>query len=462
MATAVRSVPEPAATPARGLWGEQRSLTTGLLLIVTLVAFEMLAVATVMPDVRDDLGGIRLYGWAFSAFLLASLVGIVWAGEQCDRRGPAMPFIAGLILFFSGLVICGIAPAMSVLVAGRAIQGLGAGVLPAVAWVGIGRGYGEAVRPRMLALMSSAWVVPGLVGPAIAAVLAEAVSWRLVFLGLLPLVLVAAKLALPGLRQLGAPENPGNVPRRIFTAVQLAIATTLFLGGLTSPSWYVGVALAVAGLALGVPALRRLLPRGALRWAMGLPSAVAGHGMLNFAFVAGDAFVPFTLITIRGESTLLVGVLLSVSTLTWTAGTWVLERTGGRFDRRVGMAAGLLCVGMEMLAMAFSVMPAVPIVFAAGAWALGALGMGLAYPSFSLAILAEAEPGQEGAATSSMKLAESLGSALGAGIAGALVAAGSALASQSAGAVAAFIAGGAVAVIALIPAVRSGRPGEAV
>ena len=108
-----------------------RGLTVGLVLNVTFVAFEALAIATIMPLVADDLGGIELYGWVFSAFLLANLVGIVVAGEFADRFGPALPFGAGLALFAVGLLIGGLAPSMPVLVAARAVQGLGAGAIPA-------------------------------------------------------------------------------------------------------------------------------------------------------------------------------------------------------------------------------------------------------------------------------------------------------------------------------------------
>jgi len=95
-----------------------RGLTVGLVLNVTFVAFEALAVATIMPLVANDLGGIELYGWVFSAFLLANLVGIVVAGEFADRFGPATPFGVGLALFSIGLLIGGLAPSMPVLVAG--------------------------------------------------------------------------------------------------------------------------------------------------------------------------------------------------------------------------------------------------------------------------------------------------------------------------------------------------------
>ena len=104
-----------------------RALTVGLVLTVTLVAFEALAVATALPAAERDLGDVQLYGWVFSAFLLASLIGIAFAGDRSDIGGPAFPYIAGLVLFGTGLVVGGLAPSMGVLVAGRAVQGLGAG-----------------------------------------------------------------------------------------------------------------------------------------------------------------------------------------------------------------------------------------------------------------------------------------------------------------------------------------------
>ena len=175
-----------AASPADGIWAPaRRALTVGLVLAVTFVAFEALAVATVLPLVGRHLGDLRLYGWVFTAFLLASLIGIVVAGTLADRVPLGQPMLAGLALFAVGLVIGGTAPDMAVLVAGRAVQGLGAGVVPAVAYVAISRCYPEGARPRMFAVLSTAWVVPGLAGPGIAALVAAAVGWRWVFLGLI-------------------------------------------------------------------------------------------------------------------------------------------------------------------------------------------------------------------------------------------------------------------------------------
>jgi len=190
-----------------------RGLTIGLVLNVTFVAFEALAVATIMPLVAQDLSGLTLYGWVFSAFLLADLAGIVVAGELADRHGPGVPFGIGLVLFVVGLLAGGLAPAMPVLVAARAIQGFGAGAIPAAAYVVIGRTFPEALRPRMFAILSTAWVVPGIAGPALAAFVGDHVGWRWVFLGLLPLVVTAGGLAYREVRKV--PGHPGRVARRV-------------------------------------------------------------------------------------------------------------------------------------------------------------------------------------------------------------------------------------------------------
>ncbi|HKY64946.1 MAG TPA: MFS transporter, partial [Acidimicrobiales bacterium] len=190
-----------------GVWSpRRRRLTAALVLTITLVAFESLAIATVMPVVSDDIGGLGLYGWVFSGFFLGSLLGIVLAGWAADRRGTRLPFAVGLVLFTVGLLVGGTAPSMPVLVAGRVLQGLGAGVIPAVAYATVARSYPPTLRPRVFAVFSSAWVVPGLVGPAAASGIEHATSWRVVFLALLPFVVVAAVLALPVLSDRGSAD----------------------------------------------------------------------------------------------------------------------------------------------------------------------------------------------------------------------------------------------------------------
>ena len=165
--------------PDDSLWRpDRRGLTLGLVLTITLVGFEALAISTVMPIVAREIGGLELYGWVFSAFFLGSLIGIVMVGGAIDRGGLAVPYAAGLVLFAIGLLGGGLAPSMPILVAARLIQGLGAGTIQPIAYVAIGRTLPESLRPRMFATLSTAWVLPGIVGPAIAGTVGDSIGWR--------------------------------------------------------------------------------------------------------------------------------------------------------------------------------------------------------------------------------------------------------------------------------------------
>ena len=110
--------------------------------------------------------------------MLTTILGLILAGDEADRKGPALPFIIGVSLFVLGLILAGTAPSMITFVLSRGVQGLGAGIIASVVYVCVGRGYPEQVKPRMIAILSSAWVVPGLIGPALAGIVADLVGWR--------------------------------------------------------------------------------------------------------------------------------------------------------------------------------------------------------------------------------------------------------------------------------------------
>src|SRR5437867_1515225 len=129
---------------------ERRVLTAGLIGLITAVAFEGMAVPTVLPATVGDLGGLDLYGWAFAAFWLTNLVGITVAGGDADAHGPLRPFVVGIVLFGVGLVISGVANGMPAVIAGRAVQGFGAGAIGAVVYAVIARAYDSGAIPRML------------------------------------------------------------------------------------------------------------------------------------------------------------------------------------------------------------------------------------------------------------------------------------------------------------------------
>ena len=418
--------PRTAAATDGVLAPGRRALTLGLVITITLVGFEALAVATVMPLVSKDLGGIGLYGWVFSAFFLGSLVGIVAAGRAADRTGPARPFAIALVLFALGLLGAGCAPTMAWLVAARGIQGIGAGAIPAVGYVAIGRAYPVELQPRMFAVISSAWVLPGLIGPAISGAIADTFGWRWVFLGLLPLVIFTGALSTPALHELGAPGGDEPVDQR-GTALLLALGAGLVLGGASARSLLIAPALFIVGALIGTRAFLRLMPSGTVRLAAGMPAAVALRGLMTFAFFGTDAFVSLTLTSQRHASVTLAGLALTAATMTWTAGAWIQARRVARQGPRSMVRIGAAVIALGIAGMIVTAHFAVPIAIAVLSWAIGGLGMGLGYAPLSLIVLGVARPGTEGAATASLQLSDTLGVALGTGTSGAIVAAGAAL-----------------------------------
>jgi MFS family permease len=429
----------PSEPSAGGIWApERRPLTVGLVLAVTLVAFEALAIATVLPVVSRDLGDLRLYGWVFSAFLLSSLVGIVVAGTLADRVPLGRPMLGGLALFAAGLVIGGTAPTMAVLVAGRAVQGLGAGVVPAVAYVAISRGYPDRCRPRMFAVLSTAWVIPGLIGPAIAALVAAAVGWRWVFLGLLPLVAVAGLLVVLALRHVPRPAVASRPALPYLPVLGVVTGAGVALASLSSGRLPVVIGGVLAGGLLLVLSLRRLAPPGTLLARRGLPATILSRGLLTCSFFAGDAYVPYAITVVRHSPTALGALALTAATMTWTAGSWVQARWITRFGPRrlVRLGEGMVFIGLVL--MGVTLLPSVPPALGVVAWAIGGFGIGQAYAPLSVTTLDRAAPGQEGRATSGLQLFDVLGQAVGTGVAGAIVAGAAGGLSHRAGVALAF------------------------
>lgn len=425
------SLDEPAvvvpSAAADGVWApERRRLTLGLVMTITLVAFEALAISTVMPVVSRDLGGLTLYGWVFSGFFLGNLLGIVVAGQAADRRGTAGPFVVGLALFSVGLAVGGLATSMGVLVAGRVLQGLGAGAIPAIAYATVARCYPGPMRPRVFAVFSTAWVVPGLIGPAASSAIEEAISWRAVFLALLPFVLIAGVVVVPALT--GAPEardDDGPFEDRRGLALGLTLAVAVVLVAISGVPAWLAIPLLVVAAPLAARTFVRLVPPGTVRLERGMPAAVLVRGILTFAFFGADAYVSLTFQEVRDQPTWVAGVALTGATLGWTAAAWVQQRWILAVGPRRVVATGFTCLAVGIAGMVLAV-GELPIPLCVAFWSVAGFGIGLAYSPLSVTVLGLAEPGEEGVASSSIQLADVLGVALGAGAGGAIVALGEA------------------------------------
>jgi MFS family permease len=145
-------------------------------------------------------------------------------------------------------------------------------------------------------------------------------------------------------------------------------------------------------------------------------------GLLSLGFFGADAFLPLTLISLRRQDTLFAGAALTASTLAWTAGSWVQARLAARQGRRLLVTVGLLLIILGIIGIGCVLLPGIPVALAIVSWGIGGLGMGLSYSTVSLVVLETAPAQQQGAATASMELASVLGSALGTGLGGVIIA----------------------------------------
>jgi MFS family permease len=427
----------PAATevlaPARAgdlFAPDYRWLTLGLVTTITLIAVESLAIGTVMPIVARELGDQELYGWVYAAFYLGNMLGTVLVGTALDRVPIRRPYIVGVGLYAVGLLVAGVAPSMPILIAARFVQGSGGGSLSPTSYVAIGRKLPSRLQPPMFALMSAAWVVPGVIGPTIAAFVGATAGWRWVFLGLLPLLAIAALVAFEALGSVPGPV-PGRgdaehaaMSRRLPSALLSLVGAGLVIAALTAPEPALMVVGATVGLVLLVPAFRRLTPPGTLRLAAGVPAAVLLRGAMTFAFFAADGYVALLLQTWRGTSPVLTGIVFTATTVAWSAATWFQAKRIDRWGVVPFVRIGFLLVLLGAVLSVPAVMPGVPPEILVLTWALPGVGMGVMYSAATLVVLRRSRESEQGAATAALQLADILGTALGVGAGGAIAAAG--------------------------------------
>ncbi len=381
-----------------------------------------------MPVVARDLGGLRLYGLAFSLFLTTSLLGMVLAGAWADRAGPRGPVLAGLALFAGGLVVCGAAQDFPTLLVGRAVSGAGGGLLSVSLYVVVAGVFPEAMQPRVFGYVSAAWVLPSVLGPPVAGLLAEQVSWRAVFLGVAPLCVVLGLLLLPRLRAAPAPAEASagtGAGARVLAgtgtaagafAIQLGLQSGSSLGGAAGPA---AVVVGVVLLAVAVP---RLLPPGTLRLRRGLPSVLLTRGFYTGAFFSAETFVPLLLVEQRGLSASAAGVALTGGAVGWACGSWLQGRPGLRVERTTLLAIGLAVVAVAIGLLTLAPLPALPDQFAWPVWLVAGVGMGTGMSSTSVLTLRLSEPGEEGRNSSGLQVCDALGAVLALGVTGAVFA----------------------------------------
>ncbi|HTW18829.1 MAG TPA: MFS transporter [Mycobacteriales bacterium] len=410
----------PGARTARSLRDPaHRMPVIGLVTVITVVAVEAMSVATVMPTVVRDLHGLRLYSWGFTAYLLADVVGMVDAGRRCDRHGPSPSLLGGLGFFAAGLLVASTAPDIGVFLAGRVLQGLGGGAMIVAAYVVVARAFPEELHPKVFAALSAAWVVPSLVGPAVAGFVASTVGWRWVFGGIAPLAIAGAALLVPVLRRIPVARQ-GETPGRsgIARGLMLSAALGLLQVAAEIVDWW-SLLLIAAGLALGIAPLRAILPRGAFRLARGLPTVIVLRGILTCGFFGAEAYLPLTLTRLHHGTPRVVGIPLTLGAIGWSIGSWWQGRRRRHQVSVMRVGFGAVAVGVALLVAVAA--PRASLWLAVPIWAIAGAGMGIAMPTISVLMLDLSPNEAQGMNSAALQISDMTGSIIGIAAVGALV-----------------------------------------
>jgi EmrB/QacA subfamily drug resistance transporter len=399
-------------------------VTLGIMFSLFMAAMEATVVATAMPTIVGQLGGLASYSWVFSAYMLASTTTIPLYGKISDLYGRKPVFLFAMALFLIGSALSGQAHSIHQLIGFRVLQGLGAGGLLPLAFIMIGEIFSFEQRARMQGLFSGVWGVASIIGPLLGGFLVDQLSWRWVFyINLVPGLISAA---LVWIFWCDAEEGKEGASKPVIDyagVIFLTSSVVTLLYGLyqiqTPRGW---VFLAVAGILfialLGVerkaadPVLPIFLFRNRL-----FAIAVA-HGVLaGWAMFGSTSFVPLFVQMVLETSATKAGSVLTPQMLGWVlasiVGSRLLLRLSYRTIILVGMSSLTLGAFLMSLVSINSTLPGIMVNAA-----LMGIGMGLSVPPFMIAIQSSVERKELGTATSTLQFARLIGGAMGVNVMG--------------------------------------------
>ncbi|MEV4946621.1 MFS transporter [Streptomyces sp. NPDC053755] len=438
--TTTRRAGAPATTP-RG----RGPVVAAMMLGMALAALDGTVVSTAVPQIVGDLGGLSVFSWLFSGYLLAVTVTLPVYGKLSDTFGRKPVLIAGTVLFLVGSLLCAAAWDMGSLIAFRVVQGLGGGALQGTIQTLAADLYPLKERPRIQAKLSSVWATASVAGPAAGGLLAGYADWRWIFLinlpvGLVALWLIARYLVEPGRTAgvragTGTRERAGGAPGRpsVDWAGALAIfgtgvllLTALVQGGVAWP-WLSAPSLGLFGGALALAGVTVIVERRAAEpiipgwiWRRRTIAAVnLALGALGLLMVAPTVFLPTYAQAVLGLGPIAAGFVLSAMTLSWPVTAALSNRVYNRIGFRSTAVIGIGLALLVLLAFPFLPFPGEP-------WqpALLMLLLGGALGLFQLPLIVGVQstvPYEErGTTTASVLFCRQVGQSIGAALFGAV------------------------------------------
>ena len=400
-------------------------VTAGIMLSLFLASMESTVVATAMPTIVGQLGGLEHYSWVFSAFMLASTTAVPLYGKLSDIYGRRKLYVSAMALFLIGSVWCGWANSMTQLIFARALQGIGAGGIMPLAFILIGEMFSLEQRAKMQGLFSGVWGVSSIVGPLLGGFLVDQLSWRWIFyINVFPGLLAAALVAFAWRDQARTHERPAI---DYAGAALLTVSVVMLLLGLMgsgASSWILitgAIVLFIVLLWVERRAADPILPLSLFR--DGLFSTATAHGILTgWALFGSISFIPLFVQAVLGTSATQAGITITPMLLGWVTasiiGTRLMLTIGYRKLGLIGTAT--FTVGAFLMSTAgMNTSQLSLMIFVA----LMGIGMGLSIPSFLIAVQTSVERRQLGTATSTLQFSRSIGGTLGVSVMGAALSA---------------------------------------
>lgn len=405
----------------------RRGLTVvGILLATFLAAMEATIVATAMPTIVRDLGGLSLYGWVGAAYILASTVAVPLYGKLSDLYGRKPVLLFGLVTFLAGSVACGLSTSIYVLIAARALQGVGAGAVQPVSMTIIGDLFTIEERARIQGIFGAAWGIAGVAGPLLGALLVSTLGWRWVFWINVP-VGIAAALILARV-YFDEETGPRAKPRIDFLGAGLlgsaAVCILLGAGGhgrSSMPLLIVAAGAIVAFVLVEQRAAEPVVPLKLLQ-ERDIALALLSTVLLGAAMGGSVNYLPLFVQGVLGKSPTAAGGAITPMLVGWP----IAAITAGRFLRKTGprppVVGGSMFAAVGMLLLLWNGLRANPSLFLlyVSMFILG-VGMGLTTTSLVVTLQANAPYRERGVVTALTMFCRLLGSALGVGVIGAVL-----------------------------------------
>ena len=397
-------------------------VTAGIMLSLFLASMESTVVATAMPTIVGQLGGLEHYSWVFSAFMLASTTAVPLYGKLSDIYGRRKLYASAMALFLIGSVWCGLANSMTSLIFARALQGIGAGGIMPLAFILIGEMFTLEQRAKMQGLFSGVWGVSSIVGPLLGGFLVDQLSWRWIFyINIVPGLLAAALVAFAWRdHHAHGQERPAVDYAGAALLTTSVVMLLLGLMGSGTSSWILiagAVVLFIALLWVERRAADPVLPLPLFRDR--LFSTATAHGILTgWALFGSVSFIPLFVQAVLGTTATQAGITLTPLLLGWVTasiiGTRLMLTVGYRRLGLIGTAS--FTVGAFLMSQAgMNTSQASLMSFVT----LMGIGMGLSVPSYLIAVQTSVNRRQLGTATSTLQFSRSIGGTLGVSVMGA-------------------------------------------